>query len=307
MNNSRIEWTDHTHNEWIGCEKISDGCKNCYAEDLMDKRYKKAKWGAHGNRVLTSINNRNKPFSWDRKAGKEGIRYKVFAQSLSDTFEDREELESWRVELFTRIKLTTNLDWLILTKRPDVAKKFFEKYPEFCDLPNVWLGVSVENQKAADERIPILLDIPCKVRFLSMEPLLGEIDLTNIAGDIGIGLHSYDVLNGKNIHWDDDGKWTPCSSIDWIIVGGESGHNARPMHPNWVRSIRDQCQKAAVPFFFKQWGEWVAQGSGVFIERVPDLDKIIREHDTSFYKVGKKRAGAKLDGMEWKVFPRKIY
>jgi protein gp37 len=178
MKDSKIEWTDHTHNEWIGCEKISDGCKNCYAEELMDKRYARAKWGSNGTRILTSIQNRNKPFSWNRKAEREGVRYKVFAQSLSDTFEDREELEPWRIELFEKIASTPNLDWLVLTKRPDVAKKFFEKYTEFEDLSNLWLGVSVENQETANRRIPILLDIPAKVRFLSCEPLLANINFT---------------------------------------------------------------------------------------------------------------------------------
>lgn len=316
MKDSKIEWTDHTHNEWIGCEKISDGCKHCYAEELMDKRYAKAKWGANGTRTLTSIQNQNKPFSWNRKAEKEGVRYKVFAQNLSDTFEDREELEPWRIELFEKIASTPNLDWLVLTKRPEVANKFFQKYPQFEDLSNLWLGVSVENQQAADERIPILLDLPAKVRFLSCEPLLGFINFDE-------WFACWNEYNGESSPWL-PGKYKEEIGIDWVIVGGESGKNARPMHPDWVRSIRDQCQEAGVPFFFKQWGEWAEgshssigerravlnNGESCFFEKVncENLEKKLsgwgQFKPVLMKKVGKKKAGSMLDGREWKEFPR---
>lgn len=292
MNNSSIEWTDHTHNEWIGCEKISDGCKHCYAEELMDKRYGRAKWGANGTRTLTSIQNRNKPLSWDKSAGKEAKRYKVFAQSLSDTFEDRKELEPWRLELFRKIVLTPNLDWLVLTKRPDVAMRFFNENPEFANLPNLWLGVSVEDQKTADARIPVLLEIPASIRFLSCEPLLGLVGLDNY-------LYNRYHMGGERHMY---------NKIDWVIAGGESGPNARPMHPYWVRSLLYQCQWAKVPFFFKQWGEWLP-GDKVPFDHIKGEKLFIegKYHDFGdsymALKVGKKKAGSLLYGKEWKEFP----
>ena len=116
--NSKIEWTDHTFNPWIGCTKVSDGCKNCYAESLMDKRWGKVKWGPQGQRQRTSDENWKKPFAWDRQAAKQGIRYRVFCASLADVFEDNDQVSDWRLDLFDMIKVTPNLDWLLLTKRP---------------------------------------------------------------------------------------------------------------------------------------------------------------------------------------------
>jgi len=315
MKESKIEWTDHTHNEWIGCEKISDGCKHCYAEELMDKRYARAKWGANGTRTLTSIQNRNKPFSWNRKAEKEGVRYKVFAQSLSDTFEDREELEPWRIELFEKIASTPNLDWLVLTKRPEVANRFFVKYSKFCNLSNLWLGVSIENQKAAEQRIPILLDIPAKVKFSSIEPLLGEVDLTAIGVTGEDNTVHINSLKGE-LHTDYEYgcSYESIDKIDWVIVGGESGNNARPMHPDWVRSIRDQCQEAGVPFFFKQWGEWMPQidlpseiqlsSHGFKRDKIQKFEDQDLSESPWMVRIGKKKAGSLLDGREWKEFPK---
>lgn len=310
MKESKIEWTDHTHNEWIGCEKISDGCKHCYAEELMDKRYARAKWGANGTRTLTSTQNRNKPFSWNRKAEKEGVRYKVFAQSLSDTFEDREELEPWRIKLFEKIASTPNLDWLLLTKRPDVAKKFFQKYPQFKDLSNLWLGVSVENQKTADERIPILLDIPAKVRFLSMEPLLEKTFIFpfSIQSECcGFSSGYVSIAKPMKCHKCKEERKV-LSKIDWVIVGGESGRNARPMHPDWVRIIQEDCEYNGIPFFFKQWGEWLP-GAKAPLDYIKGQAQFQpgKYHDFGdgfiALKLGKKEAGSLLDGLEWKEFP----
>lgn len=289
--NSKIEWTDHTFNPWMGCTKVSDGCKNCYAEEMMDRRYGKVQWGPQGQRVRTSAANWQKPLAWNRKAAAEGRRYRVFCASLADVFENREGLASWRNDLFHLIEKTPNLDWQLLTKRPENVMEMVghDWYGEFP--PNVWIGTSVENQAMADKRIPALLEIPAKVRFLSMEPLLGEVNLEDLAYEAaGPAWAGYNRL------------------IDWIIVGGESGKNARPMHLDWVRAIRDQCVGAGVPFFFKQWGEWfLADGGmngwgtwhgGKTIKDVYSFDIC-----THMVKVGKKHAGRLLDGREWNEIP----
>ena len=245
--NSKIEWTDHTFNPWIGCTKVSDGCKHCYAETLMDKRYGRVQWGPQGTRVRTSAANWRKPVQWNKQAAAEGRRYKVFCASLADVFEDRPELVEWRRELLDLIIRTPRLDWLILTKRPENVNRMIEQATGFSEAsmwfhaaPHVWIGTSVENQETADKRIPHLLQIPARVRFLSMEPLLGPVDLN---------LGNWHTSPAECPAWYD---WCNCS-IDWVIVGGESGHNARPMHPDWARSLRDQCVAAGVPVFFKQW------------------------------------------------------
>jgi len=195
----------------------------------------------------------------------------------------------WR--LFNLIDSTPNLVWMLLTKRPEniqrmwpVARTFIpEALKHGQRRQNVWLGTTVENQEQADKRIPELLKCSeiAPVLFLSCEPLLGAVDLTRVEGNIGRGLHSFDVLNGRNYHWDDGGQWTPSDKIGWVICGGESGKNARPMNPQWALSMRDQCKAAGIPFHFKQWGEFDAQGN----------------------RVGKKQAGRLLDGQEWNGLP----
>lgn len=247
--NSNIEWTDHTFNPWIGCTKVSPGCAHCYAERDM-ARYGKAKWGAGQPRVRTAASTWRQPITWDRKAAAAGQRERVFCASLADVF-DPEVPVAWLSDLFDLISATPNLDWLLLTKRPQLIMerigKVFELHmdgggrgPDLVSCwiggmapRNVWLGTTVEDQQRADERIPALLAVPARVRFLSCEPLLGTVDLELEKPD-----------NGAPI------------GIDWIIAGGESGPHARPMHPEWARSLRDQAQAAGVPFLFKQWGEW---------------------------------------------------
>lgn len=242
MENSKIEWTTHTFNPWIGCTKVSDGCKHCYAESLMDRRYGKVQWGPTGARQRTSAANWRKPLQWNKRAQAEGVRYRVFCASLADVFEDRPELEEWRAELLSMITRTQKLDWLLLTKRPENVNRMIEKASGFSDAEmwfytaqNVWLGTSVENQEQADKRIPDLMAIPAKVKFLSMEPLLGPVDLRQYCREVGMGTYSI---------WLD--------YIDWVIVGGESGKDARPMQIEWARDIQRQCAAADVPFFFKQ-------------------------------------------------------
>jgi protein gp37 len=282
---TEIAWTDSTFNPWIGCAKVSAGCANCYAETLMDKRIGRVQWGANGTRSVTSPANWNQMRQWNTEAVRTGVRRKVFIGSLCDWLEDRHDTNAWRISLLELIELTPNLDKLMLTKRIEDAVRLIQQAAGrsvesfFERNPHVWMGTSVENQEQADKRIPHLLDIPARVRFLSMEPLLGPVDFRKVPGFNRIGLN----LRG----------W-------WVIVGGESGSAARPMHPEWARGIRDQCQAAGVPFFFKQWGEWWPHEQGQWTD-APLIDFDIPDDD--FYKIGKKAAGRLLDGREWSKFP----
>lgn len=309
VENSKIEWTDHTFNPWIGCTKISDGCKHCYAETLMDHRYKKVEWGPEGTRVRTSAANWKKPSQWNKQAAAEGRRYKVFCASLADVFEDRPELVEWRRDLVVMMEKTPNLDWLLLTKRPENVSRMITEAitinPSawWMAMRNVWIGTSVENQETADKRIPELLKVPAKVRFLSMEPLLGPVNLPMIESYLqpdGFGMNGPFVPHG--IGYADD----PDNLIDWVIVGGESGPNARPMHPDWARSIRDQCVAAGVAFHFKQWGEWrpFDPKADMELHMQSTPAELARWHiETDTMRVGKRAAGRLLDGRTWDEFP----
>lgn len=282
--NSAIEWTDHTFNPWIGCAKVSPGCQHCYAETLMDTRYGRVQWGVNGTRVRTSAANWKQPLKWNRQAEAEGVRRRVFCASLADVFEDRPELHPWRTNLFELIAATQHLDWLLLTKRPEnVIKMVLWDAPGCKPSDNVWFGTSAENQEQANKRIPELLRIPAAVRFLSVEPLLGKIEFSDVTkrSDAVFQL-------GKKA----------MDGIHWVIVGGESGHGARPMHPDWARGIRDQCQAADVSFFFKQWGEWWPAG-----KKIVERSDMVLFGDEAMYRVGKHAAGRLLDGREWNEYP----
>lgn len=260
--NSSIEWCDHTFNPFFGCTKVSPGCDNCYAEHLMDKRMHKVVWGSK-DRVRTSPANWRKPIQWNANHAaffaEHGRRQRVFCASLADVFDNAVD-PTWRADLFDLIEKTPQLDWLLLTKRiGNVAPMIRETAdvrldPREPKLPaNVWLGATIVNQEEADRDIPKLLAVPARVRFLSMEPLLGPVDLTRL--DPKLFAASANSLTGR-WKWEDGPTRTETAPIDWVIVGGESGHGARPMHPAWARSLRDQCAAAGVPFFFKQHGEW---------------------------------------------------
>lgn len=312
--NTKIEWTaiylpdgtiipGHTFNPWIGCTRVSDGCKHCYAETLMDHRFGKVEWGPQGERQRTSESYWAKPYKWNQQARAEGRRYRVFCGSLCDVFEDRSELENWRYELLQLIINTPRLDWLLLTKRPENVDRLIEQAAGVSTelwlyaAQNTWIGTSIEDQASADERIPHLLRIPARVLFLSCEPLLGTIDLLRIKWPNME--HWVDVLRGG--FWHETGfiNHSDLYTIDWVICGGESGPQARPMHPDWARSLRAQCQEAGVPFFFKQWGRWwptpyntpTANTSAEF------------HHGQWFVPCGKKAAGRELDGLIWEEFP----
>jgi protein gp37 len=240
MGLSTIEWTDYTFNPWIGCTKVSEGCQHCYAE-AYGNRFG-VQWGPQGTRRRTSESNWRKPLAWNEKANREGTTPRVFCASLADVFEGNVQTEQWLPDLFKMIERCDGLTWLLLTKRPENVWRLIEnsvsslKRPDvwLSENPHVWIGTSVENQAAADERIPMLLRIPAARRFLSCEPLLGQIYL------------------GKWIYTNGGSPWS--MDIDWLIAGGESGPGARYMSDLWVSSLRDQCVAANVPFLFKQWG-----------------------------------------------------
>lgn len=234
--NSKIEWTRHTWNLGWGCEKKSEGCKNCYAErDAC--RFGWDVWGQGKPRRLLSRNYYDQPLIWDKKAYELGEKHKVFCGSMMDWTD--EEWYPMLPFLWQMWRDTPNLIWLMLTKNADFIQDCLPR--DWGDgYPNVWHGITTENQKQADIRIPQLLKIPAKVRFLSCEPLLGELDLEYGLQIIGWDVDAYENIEGCGIHW--------------VIVGGESGPNARPMRPDWARSIRDQCQEANIPFFMKQMG-----------------------------------------------------
>lgn len=310
--NSKIEWTDHTFNPWIGCTKVGPGCDNCYAEGVAG-RFKMAEWGKDKPRRMTSDSNWNEPLKWNDRARKSGFRYKVFCASMADIF-DNEVPEEWRRRLWHLIEATPNLDWLILTKRIGNAAKMLPYIDRHnSELPsNIWLGATVVNQQEADRDIPKLLKIPAHIRFLSIEPMLGPIDLSLPVSAVKPPPFPDDLdewPEEKREQWFNDKAramyMAQCERIDWIIVGGESGKSARPILANWVRDIRDQCAEALVPFFFKQWGEWVPEGQ-INIAEIKSASSIEVKNSGEFgtiFRTGKKLSGRKLDGITHHAFP----
>lgn len=251
--NSGIGWTHHTFNPWIGCTRVSPACDNCYAE-AWDRRFGRgARWGGRASRTRTKT--WGQPLQWNREAQAAGTRHRVFCASLADVFDNHGSITSgWHGDLWHLIHRTPHLDWLLLTKRPqNIAGMLPESYgaPEWGEgWPNVWLGTTVENQEEANRRIPHLLAVPARVRFLSCEPLLGPVDLTDLQMKAGAGTDHYSALF-CDVHPEDD-TWGGAT-IDWVIAGGESGPNHRVADPDWFRSLRDQCALDGLPFFFKQW------------------------------------------------------
>ncbi|WP_175787473.1 phage Gp37/Gp68 family protein [Burkholderia anthina] len=319
--NSKIEWTDHTFNGWEGCQKVGPGCDHCYAE-TRNARFGSGtavNWGPGAPRRRTSPSNWLKPRRWndahDAFFAAHGRRQRVFCSSLADVFDNAVD-QQWRWDLFALIDRTPNLDWLLLTKRIGNVKQMLHDsgYEKLQD--NVWLGATIVNQTEADRDIPKLLAVPARVRFLSMEPLLGPVDLRTIDID---GHSEIYPLTGTTGCTDDDGN--PAANmpaLDWVIVGGESGPCARPMHPDWARSLRDQCAAAGVPFLFKQWGEWCPRGpesmgytlvDGVPRVRLTDAGENGQQlgahgdNDCWMNRAGKARAGRLLDGCQHDGYP----
>ena len=244
--NSNIEWTTHTFNPWIGCTKVSPACDHCYAEswDARGLQGGATRWGPHAARTRTKT--WGNPLRWNRQAEGAADRPRVFCASLADVFDNHPSiLPEWRADLWAMIRLTPNLDWLLLTKRPQNIARFLPA-DWGAGYPNVWLGTTVENQTEADRRIPHLLAIPAAIRFLSCEPLLGPVDLTVVEYHPGF---TCDALHGRC----NDETWPVPGRLDWVITGGENARDFRPTKVDWVRSLRDQCAAAGVPFLFKQW------------------------------------------------------
>lgn len=296
--NSSIEWTDATWNPVRGCTKVSAGCKNCYAERFAERwRGIKGHPFEQGFDVRLVPEALELPLKWRKPR-------RIFVNSVSDLFH-KDVPFRFIHEVWGIMRQTPQHTYQILTKRADrmlevvsqirameamgYAKGFYS---------HVHLGVSVEDQRAADERIPHLLKTPAAVRFLSCEPLLGPVDL------------QYPAFNGA----DSLGR---LEGLHWAIAGGESGPGARPMHPDWARSLRDQCQAAGVPFFFKQWGEWTPGENVPDDRRYPSVihfngkwdectdDWLVeQDHGPILYRVGKAKAGRLLDGSEHNEFPR---
>ena len=258
-----IEWTDRTFNPWLGCQKVGPGCDHCYAEAIMAKRFGRVAWGPGEERVRTSPANWKLPLKWDREAALAGKPSRVFCASLADVF-DNAVPTKWRDDLWNLIAATPHLDWLLLTKRPQNITKMLP--PSWGNgWRNVWLGCTVVNQAEAERDIPHLLAVPAAVRFLSIEPLLGPVDLTRLdmlnvfriirAVDDQFYPHNvFDALRGHSDIHPIHGAEPNWGRIHLVIVGGESGPDARPMHPDWARSLRHQCLVARVPFFMKQMG-----------------------------------------------------
>lgn len=357
--NTKIEWCDHTFNPWEGCQKVGPGCDHCYAE-TRNARFASGvavNWGPGAPRRRTSASNWALPKRWNAQSdtfmAQHGRRQRVFCASLADVFDNAVDPQ-WRADLFALIAATPNLDWLLLTKRIGNVRGMLAELAHGNDpdlslldmmpLPNVWIGTTIVNQAEADRDIPKLLAVPAAKRFLSMEPLLGPVDLRSIShGDGEINALKPDTWEEAIDLWRDtseswiedfedwygvnlsDGLTGPAhAGIDWVIVGGESGPGARPMHPDWARSLRDQCQAAGVPFLFKQWGEW-AQAAELPVHpeatRLPgNLCRVTRDGVTADHyvaistdggrkryelrHVGKKAAGRLLDGREWNGAPQ---
>jgi protein gp37 len=269
--NSKIEWTTHTFNPWWGCVKVSEACKHCYAESWA-RRVGQDVWGISADRRVFGDSHWKQPLQWNRSAEEAVSRPRVFCASMADVFEERDDLNPLRAKLWELIDATPNLDWLLLTKRPQAIKRLAgwgEVWPR-----NVWLGTTVELQKRADEALPYLKDIPAKIRFISAEPLLGPLDLRPWLG----------------------------TTIDWVITGGESGPKARPASPVWFRDLMLQCMENEVAFHFKQWGDW-APGNAVNLAAVKKARIASASDGTQMLRVGKKLAGRLLDGEQWDGLP----
>lgn len=235
-----IAWTDSTFNAWIGCQRVSEGCVHCYAEALdARKRWGGVThWGPTAPRRRTAASTWAKPITWNAKAKKLGVRPRVFCSSLADVFEDRAEIVPWRQDLFDLIRKTPQLDWLLLTKRPENIQRLWPVLSLGWGArfwPNVWLGTTVENAKRAVDRIDVLSSIDAAVRFLSIEPLIehpGTLDLRR---------------------------------IDWAIIGGESGPGARPFNIGWARDLVRQARAVGTAPFVKQLGaHTISDGLGMY-------------------------------------------
>lgn len=322
-----IEWTDATWGPVTGCTKVSAGCDNCYAETLAERfRGTPGHYYEHGFDVQLRPEKLDQPLRWRRPR-------RIFVNSMSDLFHD-DVSDDYIAQVFSVMAASPRHTFQVLTKRHGRMRSLLNSYTFWMSvcyyerkialargftgdgphigvnnpLPNVWLGVSAENQQWADIRIPALLDTPAAVRFVSAEPLLGHIEFFGSPANPGPAIRRV----GVQLH--PSGPWGPAEydydyqfGIDWVIVGGESGHGARPMHPGWVRDIRDQCVATDTAFLFKQWGEWVTEDQSPQDIVLPGTSRLHwGDSDASAYKVGKKAAGRELDGRTWDQYPEVV-
>jgi protein gp37 len=223
--------------------KVSPACAHCYAE-TFSKRVGQKVWGIEAPRRFFGPKHWKEPLAWDKSAQRDGVRRRVFCASMADVFEDREDVKQARLDLFHTIEETSHLDWLLLTKRPENIRRLLPSWYRGKPWPNVWLGTTVETQEYFESRVGELLMVPAVVHFLSIEPMLGPIDLH--LDEIALGF-DHEALDGQ---------------IDWVIAGGESGAGCRVSDPQWIRQLRDQCVQNGVPFHFKQWGGFYAKANG---------------------------------------------
>lgn len=286
---SKIEWTDATWNPVTGCTKVSQGCKHCYAERLFPRVYgprikDPSTWGPNGSgRQFSDVRchpeRLDQPLHWRRPR-------RVFVNSMSDLFHE-DVPDQFIKEVWATMANARQHTFQVLTKRPERMRDLLTDptWKLWLGIPNgnAWLGVSIEDQPTADERIPLLLQTPAAVRFVSYEPALGPVDFLDYLPDTHDG------------HPDSRGEpW-----LDWVIAGGESGPKARPAHPDWFRSVRDQCQAAGVAFLFKQWGEW-APWIPMPSPREPRCH--VFDDGARVWRWGKKASGRELDGRTWDEF-----
>lgn len=212
---TEISWTDHTWNPWMGCIRVSEGCRNCYAEQLTKNRMGLKLWGPGNIRQRTSASNWRNPYTWNRQSPG-----RTFCASLADIFEDHPQANAWRSDMWQVVRDCQNLTWQILTKRPENIARFLP--PDWGQgWGHVWLGTTVEDMRVA-ERANHLRAVPAAMRFLSCEPALGPMDDLNLAG------------------------------IGWVIYGGESGPGFRHDNEAWVRGLRDNCRRSGTAYYFKQ-------------------------------------------------------
>lgn len=273
---TEISWTDHTWSPWEGCTKVGPGCDHCYAAARNGRFAAGSNWGPGAPRRKTADASWRKPLQWAKQAKIDGTRPKVFP-SLCDPF-DNEVDPAWRHEFFDMIVATPELTWLLLTKRIGNAAAMIPAWLHGQMPGNVWLGATVVNQEEVDRDVRKLLNVPARLHFLSVEPMLGPVSLRKFMGP-GFG---------------------PAPM--WVICGGESGSQARPMHPDWAQALRDECAAAGVPFHFKQWGEWVpmmGHADGVPVRG----KKFIHADGTVMGYAGKKAAGRLLGGARHDGFP----
>lgn len=332
---TKIEWADATVNAINGCSLASPGCTNCYAMKLAGTRMRN-----HPTRAgLTQDTKAGPVWTGEVRLNEDALLqplrwrrpHRIFWNAHGDTFHDAVP-DEWIDRIFAVAALTPQHTHMILTKRSARMREYLNgewimrmiaHMPALPasgqwvqvdgpgPLPNVWLGVSVEDQARADERIPDLLATPAAVRFLSCEPLLGPVDLTAVPWpehwprcECLQGDPRYDALE-SSVYCPgccEGPEAMDAPAVDWVIVGGESGHGARPMHPDWARSLRDQCADAGAPFHFKQHGEWLHESQlGWWPYADEAIEKCASEGD--FYCIGKKRAGRLLDGVEHNGMP----